>query len=104
VSIQGNISIGMVDDIVFSDDGYIEYLIVQNEGKLVTVPWEAAKFNFQERTATVSITQERFREIPTYATERYPEFYAPAYRPEIYKYYGLTPRQERRIERKIGKP
>jgi hypothetical protein len=100
VSIQGDLAIGTVDDIVFGDDGYVEYLIVLNEGKLVTVPWEAAKFNFENRTATVNITREQFKLIPTYTVERYPTYYAPAYRTEIYKFYGLTPRHERRIERK----
>lgn len=100
VHIQGDLAIGTVDDIVFDDSGYIEYLIVLNEGKLVTVPWEAAKFNFENRTATVNITREQYRVIPTYTVERYPTFYSPAYRVEIYKHYGLTPRQERRIDRK----
>ena len=34
--IQGDVAIGIVDDIVFDDSGYIEFLIVLNEGKLVT--------------------------------------------------------------------
>src|SRR5438046_1020970 len=56
VSLKGDLSIGTVDDIVFSDAGQIEYLIVANEGKLVTVPWEAAKFDFEKQTATISIS------------------------------------------------
>jgi hypothetical protein len=39
VAIQGNVSIGTVDDIVFDDAGNLEYLIVANDGKMVTVPW-----------------------------------------------------------------
>lgn len=99
VHIQGDLAIGIVDDIVFDDSGYIEFLIVLNEGKLVTVPWEAAKFNFENRTATLSLTREQFRVIPTYTVERYPAYFAPNYRVEIYKHYGLTPR-DRRIDRK----
>jgi hypothetical protein len=102
VSIEGNLAIGKVDDIVFGDDGYVEYLIVENEGKLVTVPWEAAKFNFQQRLATVSITEEQFRLVPTYTVDKYPAFTAPAYRTDVYRYYGLTPR-ERRVERRIDR-
>jgi hypothetical protein len=102
VSIAGNVSIGKVDDIVFDPDGYIEFLIIENQGKLVTVPWEAAKFNFKERTAMINITAEQFRTVPTYTVERYPEFTAPTYRADTYRYYGLTPR-ERRIERRIDR-
>jgi PRC-barrel domain len=92
VNIQGNLAIGTVDDIVFSDAGNVEYLIVQNEGKLVTVPWEAAKFNFEQRTAVVNLTQDQFRLIPTYTVDRYPNFWTPAYQAETYKFYNLTPR------------
>ena len=92
VHIQGDLSIGTVDDLVFNDAGQVEYLIVANEGKLVTVPWEAAKFNFEKQTATINITQERFREIPTYTVREYPVFFEPAYRTRVYGWYGLRPR------------
>jgi hypothetical protein len=104
VNIQGNVSIGTVDDIVFDDSGAIEYLIVNNENKLVTVPWQAAKFNFTDSsappTAVVNITETQFRAIPTYTVRTYPTFYAPTYRTEIYRHYGLTPGQIRRLERR----
>ena len=91
---------GTVEDIVLSDEGVVDYLIVSNDGKLVTVPWDAAKFDFGKRMATVNIAPERFQQIPTYTTTNYPNFYAPAYRTEVYKAYGLTPGQQRRLERR----
>jgi PRC-barrel domain len=100
VHIQGDVAIGTVDDIVFNDEGVIEYLVVLNEGKLVAVPWQAAKFNFDNRVATVNIAQERFREIPTFTVQSYPNFYEPRYRTQIYTYYGIAPRVERRVERR----
>ena len=92
VSLKGDVSIGTVDDIVFSDSGQVEYLIVANDGKLVTVPWEAAKFDFGKRTATLNISQEQYREIPTYTVREYPAYFEPEYRTRVYRYYGLTPR------------
>jgi hypothetical protein len=92
VSITGELSIGTVDDIVFSDAGQIEYLIVNNDGKLVTVPWEAAKFNFEKQTATLNISQDQFKVIPTYTVREYPVFFEPTYRTQVYRWYGLTPR------------
>ncbi len=103
LSITGNISIGTVDDIVFADDGYIEYLIVQNEGKMVTVPWEAAKFDFEKRTATINVTQEQFKQVPTYTPAQYPTYSAPTYRTQIYKAWGITSGHDRRIERRIDR-
>jgi PRC-barrel domain len=104
VNIQGNIAIGTVDDIVFSDDGRIEYLLVLNDGKYVSVPWTAATFNFANQIATVNITQEQYRVIPTFTSRLLPRFYAPEYRVQTYKYYGLTPGQERRVERREERP
>jgi hypothetical protein len=94
--IQGNMNIGTVDDIVFDDAGQIEYLIVDNGGKLVTIPWEAAKFNLEQRAATVNITPEVYKTIPTYTVQTYPQFFAPTYRTDVYRFYGLTPRPLRR--------
>jgi len=102
MSLRGGTSIGTVEDIVFNRDGAIDYLLVRNEGKYVVVPWNAAKFDFGRRTATVNITQEQFRQVPTYTQERLPNFYAPTFRQQVYGYYGLRPGQERRLERREG--
>ena len=99
VSIQGNLAIGTVDDIIFDDDGYIDYLVVNNEGKYVVVPWQAAKFNFEQRAATVNISQQQFQQVPTFTVQSWPTFDA-AYQQRIYGYYGVTPGRERRIERR----
>lgn len=101
VSLEGNMPAGTVEDLVFDDNGTVEYLIVSNEGKLVTVPWQAAKFNFEKRTATINITPERFQTIPTYTATQYPAYSTPAYRTQTYQYYGLTPAQTRRINRNL---
>jgi hypothetical protein len=99
VSIQGNLTIGTVDDIIFDDDGYIDYLVVNNEGKYVVVPWQAAKFNFEQRAASVNITQQQYQQVPTFTMQTWPTFDS-AYNTRIYGYYGLNP-HERRVERRI---
>lgn len=99
IMIQGNTAVGIVDDLVFDEAGNLEYMIVSNGGKLSTVPFEAAKFDLEKRSAVLSITADQYRTIPTYTTTTYPSFYTPTYRTEVYKYYGLTPRDLRRIDR-----
>ena len=99
IMIQGNTAVGIVDDLVFDEAGNLEYMIVSNGGKLSTVPFEAAKFDLEKRSAVLSITADQYRTIPTYTTTTYPSFYTPTYRTEVYKYYGLTPRELRRIDR-----
>ncbi len=100
VSISGGTEIGTVDDLVFDDAGNLDYLIVDAGGKLVTVPFEAAKFDLTKKVAVLSITQDVYKTIPTYTTTTYPQFYTPTYRTEVYKVYGLTPRELRKLERR----
>jgi len=106
VSIEGGLAIGTVDDIVFADDGMVEFVVVANEGKLVSVPWAAAKFDFKQRQAIVGITQDKFQQIPTFTAENYPNFDT-QYVQRTYSYYnvpqptGVTPRQERRMDRRV---
>ena len=102
VAIQNNTAVGTVDDIVFSAGGDVEYLIVATqEGKMTTIPWAAATYNPAQRTAVVDIPVERWRTVPTFTAQTYPQFFTPAYRTETYKYYNLAPRDLRRIERRI---
>ena len=103
ISIQGGTEVGTVDDIVFGSDGQVDYLIVNNNGKLVSVPWDAAKFDLKQRVATVNITQQQFQAIPTFTVEQYPSFYTPAYRTQVYQWYNLNPQQQRRLERRFDR-
>jgi sporulation protein YlmC with PRC-barrel domain len=102
IMIKNNTAIGTVEDIVFDEAGNLDYLIVsKSNDKLITVPWDAAKFDLEKKTGFVNITPDTYKTIPTYTSTTYPQFYTPTYRTDIYKTYGLTPRQLRRIERRI---
>lgn len=102
ILIQGNTAVGTVDDLIFDDAGNLEYLVVSTDkGNLISVPWEAAKWDFEKKMGTLPITMDQYKTIPTYTTTTYPSFYTPTYRTETYKFYGLTPRELRRIDRRI---
>jgi len=100
VMVRGGTAVGTVEDVVVSEEGVVDYLIVSEGGRMVTVPWEAAKIDYEKRVVNVPISQEQFRAIPTYTTERYPNYYTPEYRTQTYKFYGLTPGEARRLERR----
>lgn len=100
IMIQGNTAVGTVDDLVFDEAGNLEYLVVENAGKLSTVPWEAAKFDLEKKMAVLPLTAAQYNVIPTYTTTTYPSYYTPAYRTQMYKFYNLTPRELRRIDRR----
>jgi sporulation protein YlmC with PRC-barrel domain len=103
VTIDSDMSVGTVDDIVLDMNGNVDYLIVANKDQqLVTVPWDAAAFNLEKRIATVHITPQQYKQVPTYTVEQYPVFSTPTYRTQIYKYYGITPSKDRRVIRRGG--
>jgi len=101
ISIQNNTAIGTVDDIVLSDGGDVEYVVVQTgDNKMITVPWSTVVWGKDFKTASVNISPEQYKVIPTYSTTTYPEYFTPTYRTEVYKYYGATPGTLRRIIRR----
>jgi hypothetical protein len=98
ILIQNDTQVGTVEDMVSDQAGNLDYLIVSTgDNKLVTVPWDAAKFDPEKKTATINVTQEVWKSVPTYNATTYPQFYTPTYRTDIYKVYGLTPRDLRRL-------
>lgn len=105
INIQNNTAIGTVDDIILSDSGDVEYLVVlTSDNKMVSVPWPATTWGADYKSATVNITPEQFKVVPTYNATSYPQWFTPTYRNEVYKYYGVTPGQFRRLERRINRP
>jgi len=100
VHVQNNLSVGKIDDLVINENGCIDYLVVLNEDKYVLVPWVSARVDFEQRTVAVEIAREKFREVPTFTRERWPDLQDRVYVEKLRTYYGVTPGRERRIERR----
>jgi len=62
---RGESSFGKVTDIVLSEGGCVEYLIISYEDELVPVPWGVVKYDVGERTVaiTTSVTKEKLRDV-----------------------------------------
>jgi hypothetical protein len=58
VLISGGTSVGVIEDIVFTPEGVVDYLVVSGSGKLVTVPWAVARVDYGKRVVTVPVTRE----------------------------------------------
>jgi hypothetical protein len=89
IRLRDGYSVGTVSDIIFNDDGYLEYLVVETNGRDVLVPWSAARFNFEGRAATLDQPHDRWRDVPTFPRDRWPDVGDPDYRARIDKYYGV---------------
>src|SRR5439155_10368484 len=78
INIQNNTAIGTVDDIVLSDAGEVEFLIVATaDNKLISVPWSSAVWGTDYKTAVVNVTAEQFKVVPTYTVTTYPDYFVP---------------------------
>jgi hypothetical protein len=99
VFVQGDVSVGKIEDIVLSEDGCVDYLVVMAANKYVLVPWSVARFDFERRTAVIEIGKEKFQEVPTFTRDRWPTLDS-GYVEKLYTFYGARPGQERRIERR----
>jgi hypothetical protein len=100
VTIQNNVAIGKVEDLVINDNGCIDYMVVLNEDKYVLVPWASADVNFERRMVAVEIAREKFREVPTFTRDRWPDLSDRTYVEKLNTYYGVRPGRERRIEKR----
>jgi hypothetical protein len=92
VSLNEGAEAGTVDDIVFDDYGVSYLIVVDSSNRLVTIPWETAKFSVEKRTAVIHIAPERFEAAPRYTPQQYPAFSRPAYRKEVHGFFGIMPR------------
>ena len=79
--------------------GQIEYLVVSQGQQARDGAVGSREVQFRKRTATLSIPQEKYMAIPTYTVQTYPAWYTPTYRTTTYRYFGLTPRERRIINR-----
>jgi hypothetical protein len=88
-------AIGVIDGLVTDAAGDIEYLIVSQGDRMLTVPSAAVAFNIEKRRGTVQITREKLDKIPTFTEEDYPTFSSAEYRAKTYQYFGVTPAKAR---------
>jgi hypothetical protein len=102
VTVQDGAS-GKVEDLVINENGCIEYLAVVNENKYFLVPWEAAKVDFGRRTVVLEVRQEKFREIPTFTKDAWPNLSDTVYVEKLRTYYNIRPGRERRIEKRLDR-
>jgi hypothetical protein len=100
VSLRGNTSLGKIDDIVLNDNGCVDYLVVAYDDKFVLVPWSSARVDFGNRTVTVDIERDRFRDAPTFTREAWPDLSDSKYVDKVYKFYGAKPGRVRGEERR----
>src|SRR5689334_3856777 len=83
-------TVGKVEDIVLSENGCVDYVVVSYESKYVLVPWGVTTWNVQDRTLRVNITRDKFTQVPTFTRDRWPSLTDSQYISQVRTAFGVT--------------
>ncbi len=88
---QGRV-IGTVKNIVLTDEGCVQYVILSGEArrsrdKLYPVPWTVFSTNDRREYYTVRINEDALREAPSFTTSSWPDFSAPTWSTNVTNFY-----------------
>jgi sporulation protein YlmC with PRC-barrel domain len=94
-------NIGTVDDVVFDNQGNINYIILSRGGvagigaDLVPIPFKAEKFSFQEDTIVLSMDQQKLEKAPSFSSGEWDELSRQEFQQRVHGYYGTEKYQEK---------
>jgi sporulation protein YlmC with PRC-barrel domain len=101
VNDQAGENIGTVDDVVFDNQGNINYIILSRGGiagigaDLVPIPFKAEKFSFQEDTIILSMDQQKLEKAPSFSSGEWNELSRQEFQQQVHGYYGTEKYQEK---------
>ena len=116
VAVQDGQAVGSVYDMIVNNQGMIEYVLVNEGGKLVSVPWRAVQIDVtpgagadavdpaarpRNRLSIRGMTADRYRTAPRFTAEAYPDFYSPDYNTEATQFYNLRPSDPDYLDRGV---
>lgn len=90
VIIQDDEPAGQVVDFVFSDGGCIEYIVASYEDEYYVIPYSAATMRYGQNIVFVDITPTQFRDVQFFGANNWPDFYASAYRQQVFTAFGVN--------------
>jgi uncharacterized protein YrrD len=82
--------LGEVKDIIFSNDGTINYIILSKGGgddSLVPIPWQTENINVRENNIILSMNKEQMEDAPSFTTEEWERFAEQDFQNEVHGYY-----------------
>lgn len=98
VQISGGTSVGEIADIVITDDGCIDYVVVMYNDRYVPIPWAVTTVRFDDRVILVDIDQDRFDAIPTFTRNEFHVLADVEFTKKISKSFESTRRTREKTE------
>jgi hypothetical protein len=96
---QGGTALGTVSEVVFSDSGCVEYVVVSYQNRFVPVPWMAMTYDSGDRTFMLRIDQAQLGQIPTFV--QFTELSNAQFAQKVNTFYKVDARTS---ERRVNKP
>jgi len=86
---KGDLKLGKVVDLVLSEGGCVDFLIVDSEEGLVAVPWGGVTYNAERRGVVITqeITREKLKDV-TFSKDRWPDFYTTGFSQKLRGAWG----------------
>ncbi len=81
-------TVGKIEDIVISDEGCIEYIVVAYHDRYVPIPWTVSTVAFDKRIVTLNIEQARFEEVPTFSRNEFALLVQVDFREKVHTFFG----------------
>jgi hypothetical protein len=94
VQIEGGTAVAKVEDLVISDDGCIDFVVVRYEERFVPIPWSLATVEFDQRIVTVDITRERFAQAPSFAGNGWADLRGDQFTGKVRSFFGDGKRRD----------
>lgn len=63
VMLQGQTRYGQVEDIVFNENGCIDYIVASADGRFVVLPWAAGRFDHRQRVVAFDVSREQLQPL-----------------------------------------
>ncbi|MFZ1202000.1 MAG: PRC-barrel domain-containing protein [Desulfobacterales bacterium] len=90
-----NKDLGEVEDVVMSQDGRAQYLVVSFGGilgmddKLVPIPFDTSRFTFQEDAIVISgLDEQKLKNAPNLGDKQWQSLQEPGFEQDVRGYYG----------------
>jgi hypothetical protein len=76
ILLRGGGEFGLVEDLVISSRGNIDFIVVGFEEKLFAVPFSLARVDFTQKVVCIDVTRERLLQAPSFSRDRFPNLSA----------------------------
>jgi len=98
---QDGEELGSIDNLVISENGQVEYIILSRGGVLgvggdmIPVPWDAANLQKdQDDQLRADLTEQQLEGAPSFDGDNWAQISSPEYEQQVHSYFGTEQRQE----------